>query len=133
MQNVGVQVRRSTKGYGDTRDALLAGIERRGLTVFAQIDHAASARDAGLELDDEAVIAFGNPLSGTPLMQDDPRVGIELPLRMLVWRERADVLVGHDDPRELAERYDVAMHRATLDQMASLLDELAEEAAGDAA
>jgi len=105
-------------------------IERRGLTVFARIDHAAGARAAGLALDDELLVLFGSPISGTPLMQSDRRIGIELPLRMLVWREGDDVLVGYRDPRELAVAYDVAALEATLEKMAALLGELAAEAAG---
>ncbi len=123
-------VQQSGVDYSETVEALLATIGQRGLTVFARIDHAAGARAAGLELADEQVIVFGSPLSGTPLMQSDPRVGIELPLRMLVWRDGEDVLVGHDDPRELAERYEVSSHRDTLEKMAALLDGLARAATG---
>jgi uncharacterized protein (DUF302 family) len=125
-----VIVTRSGSGYGETAAALVAAIERRGLTVFARIDHAAGARRVGLELEDEEVVVFGSPRAGTPLMQTDRRVGIELPLRMLVWRAGADVLVGYRDPRELAELYDVAGQEATLAQMAALLAGLAAEAAG---
>jgi uncharacterized protein (DUF302 family) len=121
---------RSGAGYAETTRSLVAAIERRGLTVFARIDHAAGAREAGLELADEEVVLFGSPRSGTPLMQDDPRIGIELPLRMLVWRDREQVLLGHDDPRELARSYDVPARAQTLEQMAALLDALAAEAAG---
>jgi uncharacterized protein (DUF302 family) len=122
-------VKRSALGHAETVDALVAAIERRGLTVFARIDHAAAARAVDLELADEQVVIFGNPRSGTPLMQSDPRIGIELPLRMLVWRTGTDVLLAHDDPRALSDRYDVAVHAPTLAQMATLLDELANEAA----
>jgi uncharacterized protein (DUF302 family) len=126
-------VQRSGVDYSETVEALLATIGQRGLTVFARIDHAAGARAAGLELADEQVIVFGSPLSGTPLMQSDPRVGIELPLRMLVWRDGEDVLVGHDDPRELGERYEVSSHRDTLEKMAALLDGMAQAATGRSA
>jgi uncharacterized protein (DUF302 family) len=100
--------------------------------VFARIDHAAGARAVGLELADEEVVLFGSPLSGTPLMQDDPQIGIELPLRMLVWREGEQALLGHNDPRELGSAYEVAAHAQTLEQMASLLAALAAEAAASA-
>jgi uncharacterized protein (DUF302 family) len=123
-------VTRSVNDYDETTRLLIAAIERRGLTVFARIDHAAGARDVGLELADEAVVVFGSPRSGTPLMQSDPRVGIELPLRMLVWRQDDAVRVGYRDPRELAGTYDVASHQSTLEQMATLLAALAIEAAG---
>jgi hypothetical protein len=49
---------------------------------------------------------------------------------MLVWQEDDRVLVGYQDPTELAGRYDVADHRLALDRMAALLGELAAEAAG---
>ena len=121
---------KGTSGFAETISALVAGIERRGLTVFALVDHAAGAREAGLELEDEQVILFGNPRSGTPLMQDDRRIGIELPLRILVWQEGAEVCIGYRDPRELSNTYDVRAHETTLDQMATLLEALTTEAAG---
>jgi len=127
-----VIVRRSASGYGETQRLLGDAIARRGLTVFARVDHAAGAREVGLELADEEVVLFGSARSGTPLMQSDPRVGIELPLRILVWRDGRDVLLGYRDPRDLSDSYDVGEHEATLAQMASLLDELTAEAAGQA-
>lgn len=123
-------VTRSTLGHSETVDALLAALEQRGITVFARIDHAAGAREAGMELPPQDVVLFGNPRAGTPLMQSDPRVGIELPLRMLVWQADDGVLVGHNDPRELSGGYDLDGHEAVLEQMAALLQRLAEEAAG---
>jgi uncharacterized protein (DUF302 family) len=129
-ENVAMNVTRSTREYSETTRSLIDGIERHGLTVFARIDHAAGARAAGLELDDEQVVLFGSPRSGTPLMQSDRRIGIELPLRMLVWREGDDVLVGYRDPRELATAYEVGALEGTLEKMAALLAELAADAAG---
>jgi uncharacterized protein (DUF302 family) len=100
------------------------------LTVFGQIDHAAAASEAGFELAAEEVVLFGNPRAGTPLMQSDPRVGVELPLRMLVWEDPEGTLLGYNDPLELAGRYDVAKHSATLEMMSALLAALAADAAG---
>jgi uncharacterized protein (DUF302 family) len=120
----------SRSSYEDTLRFLINAIEDRGLAVFARIDHAAGARSVELELADEEVIVFGSPRSGTPLMQSDPRVGIELPLRMLVWRQGEDVLLGYRDPRELTREYDLATQGTLLEQMATLLAELSAEAAG---
>jgi uncharacterized protein (DUF302 family) len=103
------------------------------LTVFARLDHAAAARQAGLELADEEVVLFGSPRAGTTLMQSDPRIGVELPLRMLVWSDAEGVSVGYRDPRELAANYNVAQHESTLAQMATLLSEMSGEAAGQQA
>jgi uncharacterized protein (DUF302 family) len=126
-----VVVKRSASGYGETVRRLVGAIEGRGLTVFARIDHAGAAREAGLELADEQVVLFGNPRAGTPLMQGDPRIGVELPLRILVWADPDGVLLGYRDPRELGGEYDIAAeHQPILEQMATLLGELADEAAG---
>ena len=125
-----MHVTRSASGYDDTVRSLLEGIEGRGLTVFGRIDHAAGAREAGLELAPEEVVLFGNPKSGTPLMQRDPRIGVELPLRMLVWEDADGVAVGYNDPLDLAASYDVEPSRSTLEAMSSLLATVANRAAG---
>lgn len=123
-------VTRSVFGHAETVRRLLEAIERRRLRLFARVDHAAAAREAGVELPDEEVLLFGNPAVGTPLMLADPRIGIELPLRMVVWRDGDRTLLGHRDPRELADEYEVGAHRPALDGMATLLGDLAAEAAG---
>ena len=124
-------IKRSASGYGETVVRLTRAIESRGLTVFTRIDHAVAAREAGLDPADEQVVLFGNPRAGTPLMQSDPRIGIELPLRMLVWADADGVLLGYRDPRELRSAYNIAAeHHPNLEQMATLVGELADEAAG---
>jgi uncharacterized protein (DUF302 family) len=122
--------KRSSVSHAEAVERLLAALEARGLKVFATFDHAAAAREVGMELPEEKVIVFGNPRAGTPLMQSDPRIGIELPLRILVWEAQEEVLLGYEDPRSLADRYEVSAHAGGLDQMAGLLDGLATEAAG---
>jgi len=111
---------------------LVAAVERRGLTIFGRIDHAAHARRVNIDMLPLEVVMFGDPSAGTPLMLTDPRVGIDLPLRLLVWADGTpQSLVGYHDPRELATRYELDPHRETLDRMANLLAALAAEAAGD--
>jgi uncharacterized protein (DUF302 family) len=124
-----VIVTRSSSGYAVTVERLIEAIDNKGLTVFARIDHAAAAREAGMALAAEEVVLFGNPRAGTPLMQTDPRVGVELPLRILIWEDGEGALLGHRDPRELAREYDLQPHQEALERMAALLDELVSSAA----
>jgi uncharacterized protein (DUF302 family) len=124
-----VLTRASSKGYAETLNGLLDAIAGRGLTVFAQFDHAAAAREVGMELASETVVVFGDPRAGTPLMQDDPRIGIELPLRIIVWDGVEGTMIGYHDPRDLADGYSVGEHARTLDLMAALLSDLAQQAA----
>lgn len=123
-------VKRSTRDYSETTRALLDAIEARKLRVFARIDHPGGAREVGLDLAEEQVVVLGNPRGGTPLMQSDPRVGIELPLRILLWREGDSVMLGYRDPRKMAGEYDLAGQEPILEQMSHLLGELVAEAAG---
>src|SRR3712207_3939021 len=76
-------------------DQLTAALRARGIEIFATVDHAAGARAAGLELADEVLLVFGNPAVGTALMQADPRCGLDLPLRMLVWSQDGTTRVAH--------------------------------------
>jgi uncharacterized protein (DUF302 family) len=119
---------KSSSAHGETLRRLLDAIERSGLKLFAQFDHSAAAREVEMELPNEVVVVFGNPRAGTPLMQQDPRVGIELPMRVLVWDDHEGTKVGFNDPRRLLDLYDVAAG-AALEAMFSLIDQLAQEAA----
>jgi uncharacterized protein (DUF302 family) len=127
-----VVVMPSPSSYAETSRRLIDAIEQRSLTVFARIDHADGARAAGLELPDEEVVVFGNPQAGTPLMQSDPRVGIELPLRVLIWADADGTKLGFNDPRTLASEYDVGEHAETLAKMAGLLAAVIADAVGQA-
>ena len=105
-----------------------------GMTVFARVDHAAGARAAGLALDDEVLMIFGNAAVGTALMQADPRAGIDLPLRLLVWAQDGATHVAFRDPHELAADHELAGRGEVLDALRRVLDALVAEAtAPDAA
>ncbi len=105
-------------------------LDAHGLQLFARIDHTAGARKADLELEPTVLLIFGNASVGSPLMQADPRVGIELPLRMLIWQDPDGTHVGYLDPRELADRYALDGHHQTLERQAAVLTKLAAAAAG---
>lgn len=123
-------VRRSAHNVAATVELLTAALARRGVTLFATIDHAAGARQAGLELDDEVLLVFGDPATGTTLMQADPHVGLDLPLRMLVWSQAGTTSIGFRDPRVLGVDFDLAAHLDVLGNLGGLLEQLAAEAAG---
>jgi uncharacterized protein (DUF302 family) len=73
----------------ETVEGLKALLTRKGIELFAHIDHAAAARKAGLSLRPTQVLIFGNPKAGTPLMQGRQTIGLDLPLRVLVWEDEA--------------------------------------------
>src|ERR1700726_5157251 len=78
---------KSNYGPEETMARLEAAVTARGMTVFAHIDHAAGAAEVGLPLRPTDLLIFGSPKGGTPLMQSLQTIGIDLPLKALVWRE----------------------------------------------
>src|SRR5260370_8436801 len=66
---------------------LEAGVKAKGMTVFAHIDHAAGAAEVGMALRPTDLLIFGSPKGGTPLMQSAQTIGIDLPLKALVWHD----------------------------------------------
>jgi uncharacterized protein (DUF302 family) len=77
----------SAHGVTATIERLRALLAQKGIEVFAHIDHAAGARQVGLPLRPTQVLIFGNPNAGTPLMQSRQTIGLDLPLRVLVWED----------------------------------------------
>jgi uncharacterized protein (DUF302 family) len=117
----------SPDGVGATMERLIAAVNSRGITVFARVDHGGGARAAGLQLAKEELLIFGDPRAGTPLMQSDPEIGYELPLRVLVWDSGGQTRVGYRPPSELADRYAVADRAEVLARMDALLEQLVAE------
>ena len=112
-------------------DRLAAQIQTRGLHVFARIDHAAGAAEVGLPLARTDLVIFGNARGGTPLMQSVQTVGIDLPLKILVWQDAANnTSLSYNEPGWIAQRHGVAGRESTVDKLADLLRAIAREAAG---
>ena len=117
-------------GPKETMDRLAAAVTSRGISIMARIDHAAAAAAVGMDLRPTEVLIFGNPRAGTPLMQAVQTVGIDLPLKALVWQdEDGTTWLAYNDPQWLAGRHgvDAALDR-TLHAMADGLGAVAREA-----
>ena len=118
---------KSVGSVAATVDRVIAGLGRRGITVFARIDHAAGARKAGLELADEELLIFGDPRAGTVLMQADATVGYELPLRLLIWDASGQTMIGYRRPTDLQKDFALANQLETLRRMEKLLEQITAE------
>ena len=106
-------------------------IASRGLTIFVRIDHAAGAKDVGMDLRPTQVLIFGSPKSGTPLMQMSETIGIDLPLKMLVRQEaNGQTVLAYDDPAWLASRHGLAAAAGPIvEKMQAAMAAIAGEAA----
>lgn len=96
----------SGHSVAETIDRLEASLKQRGILVFARIDFSGDAARAGVGLSPEQLLIFGNPAAGTPLMQQVPASGLDLPLKVLAWEDTAaQVWVAYNDPHYIVGRY----------------------------
>lgn len=116
-----IQVR-SAHDVKTTTDRLQKALTKKGVTIFARIDHAAGAKSVGQQLRPMEVLIFGNPKLGTPLIQKNPLMGLDLPLRVLVYQAaNGTVHIAYTDPAFLAKRYGVTEPASVIDQMSKVL------------
>ncbi len=92
-----------------TMDRLESVVKERGLNVFARIDHAGGASKIGKTLRPTELLIFGNPQGGTPFMECAQTVGIDLPLKALVWNDASgQTWLSYNDPAYLGQRHGAA-------------------------
>src|SRR5438309_9852862 len=126
----GLTSRRSRFGPKETLNRLDAAIKAKGMTVFARIDHAAGAAEAGLKLRPTELIIFGNARGGTPLMQASQTAGIDLPLKALVWQDAAGkTWLSYNEPSWIAQRHSVANAEQVVKNLAAALRAISTKAA----
>jgi uncharacterized protein (DUF302 family) len=121
----------SNHGPKETIDRLETELAAKGMTIFARIDHAAAAAQVGLPLRPTELLIFGNAKAGTPLMQVSQKVGIDLPLKAIVWEDsQGKTWLSYNDPRWLAKRHELGPDmNQIIESMVAALSTVAEKAA----
>jgi uncharacterized protein (DUF302 family) len=115
--------------HEETVQRLEAAVRQAGTTLFANIDHSAGAAEVGLVLRPTQVLIFGNPRAGTALMQDNQKIGIDLPLRVLVWQDDDDrTWVSYIEPAELAREYGITSREDLLSKIKQSVELVVEKA-----
>ena len=90
-----------------TADKLEHVVRDRGLVLFARIDHAAGAVKIGKSIRPTEVFVFGSPQAGTPFIECAQSVGIDLPLKALVWEDaQGQVWLGYNEAQYIAKRHE---------------------------
>ena len=105
----------SRESVAATVAKLTGMITAKGMRLFAVIDQAAEARQAGLTLRETVLVIFGSPQAGTPVMAASPLAALDLPLKVLIWADEGQTKVSYYAPAALA-----ASHHLTADLAASL-------------
>ena len=119
----------SANTMAETERRLIAALDAGGLKIAARIDHQANAKSVGLELAPTVLFIFGNPKAGTALIEKEHTVGIDLPLKILVWDDNGKVKIAYNDPAYIARRHGLDAALPVLAQIASVLQRFATTAA----
>jgi uncharacterized protein (DUF302 family) len=114
----------------ETLDRLETALKAKDITVFARIDHAAGAASVAMPLRPTELLIFGNPKGGTPLMQSNQTVGIDLPLKILGWQDvGGQIWLTYSDPTWLARRHHLSSATdASVDALKLLLEAITQAA-----
>jgi uncharacterized protein (DUF302 family) len=113
----------------ETMERLESAVIKRGLTIFARVDHAAGAAEVNLSLRPTDLLIFGNAKGGTPLMQASQTAGIDLPLKALVWQDGdGSTWLSYNDPAWIGDRHAVGPEaKSAVDGISKLLHAIAGE------
>jgi uncharacterized protein (DUF302 family) len=133
MMADGLITARSSFGPQQTMQRLKDAVCARGLTIFAHVDHAKGAADVGMDLRPTDLLIFGAAKGGTPLMQAAQTLGIDLPLKALVWQdETGATFLSYNDPAFLATRHGLKADAEPVGPLSGLLKALTAAATAEA-
>ena len=123
----------SNQDFGQTYASLENAISSdENFQIFVQPDHQSNAASVGMELRPTKLIIFGNPNLETPLMQNSQTIGLDLPLKMLVWEDQDGIVkISYNDPLYLQLRHGINGNETQLQQIATILEDLSAAAAGN--
>jgi len=122
----GIVIVQSANDIDTTFSNLEQAINAGPLTLVTTLDHSANAETVNLTLLPTRLLVFGNPNLGTPLMQSEQSIGIDLPQKMLVFEDAEGVVsIAYNDPAFLAERHGITDQQENLNTITTALGNLA--------
>ena len=108
----GIVTKLSPGPVADTVARLTELVAAKGMRLFAVIDQAAEASQAGLQLRETVLVLFGSPAAGTPVMDAAPLAALDLPLKVLIWDDSGQTTVTYTAPETLAARHGLSAELA---------------------
>jgi len=116
----------------ETLDRLTKALESKGIMIFARVDHAAGAKSVGMDLPATELLIFGNPKLGTPLMQSNRAIGIDLPMKALAWTDdKGQTHLSYTDPETLKSRWAISDKDDVFAKMTGALQKMTDGASGN--
>jgi uncharacterized protein (DUF302 family) len=100
-----IVIKESSCSVEKTVDNLKHIIQNKGLTLFSVVNHQQNAQGVGMKMAESQLVIFGNPKLGTSLMNEDIRVGLDLPLKILVYKDESKVKLAYRNGSYLAKEH----------------------------
>ena len=107
----------SLLSFEETVAAIQKTLNSKGITIFATIDHQAAAKAVGETMQPATVLIVGNPKVGTALMQENPLLAIELPLKILIYEEGKTINIRYEKVAAIAEKYHIKQNFGTAEKI----------------
>lgn len=124
----GLVIKQSGHNVATTIDRLEKIVSAKGITVIARVNHGAAANKAGIELRPTELLIFGNPNLGSPLMMQNQKIGIDLPMKVLAWEdEEGRTWIAYNQPDYFLRRHGVKQDEIQ-NKMTGALDKLTAKA-----
>ena len=115
----------------EAMDRLEAAVSGAGATVFARVDHGAGAMKVDMDLADAQLLIFGNPMLGTPVMQQDIRAGLALPLHVLIYDDAGTTRITYEDIDTMMDGLDIDRDAEVFSRIEGALNNLTNAAIGE--
>ena len=114
----------SLLSFEETVAAIQKTLNSKGITIFATIEHHKAAEAVGENMQPATVLIVGNPKVGTALMQENPLLAIELPLKILIYEEDKTVKIRYEKIAAMGEKYHIKQNFATAEKIDSAMQQL---------
>ena len=121
----------SPLAFEETVVALQKELNSRGITIFATIDHKKAAEAVGESMPPATVLIVGNPKVGTALMQENSRLAIELPLKILIYEEDKTVKIRYEKIAAMGEKYHIKQNFSTAEKIDAAMLQLIKSSIGE--
>lgn len=100
-------------------------LQSKKVKIFAIFDHSKEAKNVNLALNETKVIVFGNPKVGTKLMQCEAKIALELPLKMLIYKnDKNETIVSYKSLKDISRKYDIKSCGKIVDKLSNIQEKL---------
>ena len=118
----------SSYSVAETEKRLIHILKNKDFKIFTQIDHSKGAKAVNINLPETRVVIFGKPQIGSKLMQCSPSVAIDLPQKMLIWKDDNRVKLSFNSPKFLQKRHQMNGCETLLKRINGALNKIATKA-----